>query len=163
MIKIAINDLYEAYHFTDQTAKAALRRLEYFHPNEAKRYRDHRVQIIKYGAPEFTNRGGYLHSYSVWRPLRGPIYDHPLAMCDYRSIAQEDRVPTDIVFPDYLGETYNFYPNATHRFYYLDGQMPDEVCLIKCFDSSTFRDSGIAQCKSKYFRTALDFRSSFSS
>ena len=84
-------------------------------------------------------------------------------MCDYQSIAKEDRVPTDIVFPDYLGETYNFYPNATHRFYYLDGQMPDEVCLIKCFDSSTSRDPCIAQCKSKYFRTASDFRSSFSS
>lgn len=34
--------------FTDQMAKAAHLELEYFHPNNAKRYRDHRVQIIKY-------------------------------------------------------------------------------------------------------------------
>ena len=147
MKKTVINDPYQAHDFTDQTAKAALRRLEYFHPNEAKRYRDHRVQIIKYIGPESIDGMRYSRAYSVWRPLRGPVYDHPLAMCDYRSIAPEDRVPTDIVFPDYLGETYNFYPNAKHRFYYLDGQMPDEACLIKCFDSSTFRDPGIAQCK----------------
>ena len=130
----------------DQTAKAALRRLQYFHPEEAARYRDNRVQIVKY----VTISGPLAKTYwcSVWRPLRGPIYDHPISMCDYRSVNhQTDRVPTDIVFPDYLGETYNFFPNPEHRFYYLDRQMPDEACLIKCSDTKTARDPSIAQCE----------------
>lgn len=84
---------------------------------------------------------------SVWRPLRGPVFDHPLAVCDYRTVPFNDRVPTDIIFPDYLGETYNFWPNPAHRWYYLDGQQADEVLLVKCFDSKTETESSIAQCK----------------
>jgi len=51
------------------------------------------------------------------------------------------------VFPDYLGETYNFWPNPEHRWYFLDGQQPDEVMLIKCFDSNSLEDASIAQCE----------------
>ncbi|KAH8588326.1 hypothetical protein B0O99DRAFT_495670, partial [Bisporella sp. PMI_857] len=40
---------------------------------------------------------------SVWRPLRGPIFDAPLAICDYRSAKYSDQVPTDIIFPELLG------------------------------------------------------------
>lgn len=84
---------------------------------------------------------------SVWKPLRGPVYDSPLSMCDYRTVKNEDQVPTDIIFPDYLGETLNFWPNPDHRFYFIDGQQADEAWMIKCFDSATALEPGIAQCK----------------
>ncbi|KAK7918290.1 hypothetical protein PG985_010164 [Apiospora marii] len=57
----------------------------------------------------------------------------------------DDRVPTDIIFPDYLGETYNFWPNPKHRFYFVDGQRSDEAWMIKCFDSATADNPSIAQ------------------
>lgn len=84
----------------------------------------------------------------MWKPLLGPVCDSPLAVCDYRTVADDDRVPTDIIFPDYLGETYNFWPNSEHRFYYIDQQLPEEAWMIKCFDSATEDDPQIAQCMS---------------
>ncbi|KAK0732131.1 hypothetical protein B0H67DRAFT_679620 [Lasiosphaeris hirsuta] len=66
-------------------------------------------------------------------------------LCDYRTVSDQDRAPTDIIFPDYLGETYNFWPNSGHRFYYVDEQKADEAWLIKCYDSSTMHDPSIAQ------------------
>lgn len=84
---------------------------------------------------------------SVWKPLRGPVYDAPLAVCDYQTLDYEDRVPTDIIFPDYLGETYHIWPNPKHRWYYIDGQQTNEALMIKCHDSKTSDDPSIAQCK----------------
>jgi hypothetical protein len=69
-------------------------------------------------------------------------------MCDYRSVKRSDEVATDIVFPDYLGETFNFYPDPGHRWYYLAEQKSSEALMIKCFDSATKEDPGIAQCTS---------------
>lgn len=83
---------------------------------------------------------------SVWKPLHGPVHSSPLAVCDYRTVKDEDLVPTDIIFPDYLGETYNFFPSAEHRWYYIDGQQADEAWMIKCFDSATTVNPEVAQC-----------------
>lgn len=85
---------------------------------------------------------------SVWKPLRGPVRNSPLAVCDYRTVGVEDRVPTDIIFPDYMGETYDFWPNPRHRFYFLDQQAAHEAWMIKCFDSATTANPDIAQCRS---------------
>lgn len=112
----------------DQTANAAYRRLKYFHPAMAKKHARSRFQIV-----------------NVWRPLRGPVRDSPLAVCDYRSVNKEDCVPTDVIFPDYLGETYHFWPNPNHRFYFIDEQQADEAWMIKCFDSATAENADIAQ------------------
>lgn len=112
----------------DQTTQSALRRLAYFHPEEAARHSDDRVQII-----------------NVWRPLFGPVYDAPLAVCDYRSVNANDAVPTDAVFPDYLGETYNFYPNPEHRWFYIDGQKAEEAWMVKCFDSAALQDPSVSK------------------
>ncbi|OAT10749.1 hypothetical protein BDBG_06552 [Blastomyces gilchristii SLH14081] len=83
---------------------------------------------------------------SFWKPLVGPVEDAPLALCDYRTVAPEDRVPTDIVFPDYLGETYNFWANPKHRWYYMEGQLATEALIFKCFDSEAIINDKVAQC-----------------
>ncbi|KAF4430286.1 hypothetical protein FACUT_8945 [Fusarium acutatum] len=62
-----------------------------------------------------------------------------------KTVRDGDRVPTDIIFPDYLGETYNLWPNSGHRFYFIDGQESDEAWMIKCFDSETNANPEIAQ------------------
>ena len=33
------------------------------------------------------------------------------------------------------GETFNLAPNDKHKFYYAKDMVPDEVMLLKCFDS----------------------------
>ncbi|KAK0766425.1 hypothetical protein N5P37_000148 [Trichoderma harzianum] len=112
----------------DQTINAAYRRLKHFHPEYAQKYAKNRFQIV-----------------NVWKPLRGPVCDSPLAVCDYRTVKDEDRVPTDIIFPDYLGETYNLWPNPNHRFYFIDKQRAEEAWMIKCFDSESMISPEIAQ------------------
>ena len=43
---------------------------------------------------------------NLWRPIRGPLRDAPLAVCDARTVAAEDLVPSDLVYRDRVGETY---------------------------------------------------------
>jgi hypothetical protein len=72
---------------------------------------------------------------NVWRPIRGPIQDSPLAVCDARSVAAGDLVATDLVYPDRLGEIYYVKFNPSHRWFYAPAMRTDEVMLIKCYDS----------------------------
>jgi hypothetical protein len=72
---------------------------------------------------------------NVWRPIRGPIESSPLAVCDARSIAPEDFVPSDLIYPDKVGETYRFTHNRNHRWFYFPQMERNEVILLKCYDS----------------------------
>jgi hypothetical protein len=36
---------------------------------------------------------------NVWRPIRGPVLDSPLALCDARSFTDDDLIASDLVFP----------------------------------------------------------------
>jgi hypothetical protein len=67
---------------------------------------------------------------NVWRPIRGPVQSTPLAVCDSRSIAQNDLVPTDLKHEVYM---VRFSPR--HRWFYFPEMETSEVLLIKGFDS----------------------------
>jgi hypothetical protein len=73
----------------------------------------------------------------VWRPIRGPLQDAPLAVCDAGSVAPGDLVPADLVYRDRVGETYGVKFNPEHRWYYVSDMQPDEALLLKCYDSAT--------------------------
>lgn len=73
---------------------------------------------------------------NVWRPIRGPIQDAPLAVADAQSVDQDDLVATDLVYPDRIGEIYYVKFNPSHRWFYASAMRHDEVMLIKCFDSA---------------------------
>ena len=72
---------------------------------------------------------------NVWRPIRGPLYDAPLAVCDAASLAAGDLVPQDLIYRDRKGEIYGLTYNPAHRWYYAPAMQADEVLLLKCFDS----------------------------
>jgi hypothetical protein len=72
---------------------------------------------------------------NVWRPIRGPIESTPLAVCDAQSIDPADFVPTDLVYPDKVGEVHRFTYNAQHRWSYFPRLERNEVILLKCYDS----------------------------
>ena len=73
---------------------------------------------------------------NVWRPIRGPLRDAPLAVCDARSVAFEDFVPSDLIYPDRVGETYQVTYNPAHRWFYVPEMREDEALLIKTYDSA---------------------------
>jgi hypothetical protein len=73
---------------------------------------------------------------NVWRPIRGPLRDAPLAICDATSVAFADFVPSDLVYRDRTGETYRVRYNPAHRWFYVPEMQTDEAVLIKCYDSA---------------------------
>ena len=73
---------------------------------------------------------------NVWRPIRGPVQDAPLAVADAQSVDGDDLVATDLIYPDRTGEIYYVKYNPSHRWFYASAMRQDEVMLIKCFDSA---------------------------
>jgi hypothetical protein len=106
----------------DQTAKSGVERFRLEYPDEADALLRRRVAIV-----------------NLWRPIKSPVLDAPLAVCDARSVAPQDLVASDLVFPDRRGETYNLVYNPGQRWFYAPEMRGDEVLLLKCFDS---RDDG---------------------
>ena len=86
---------------------------------------------------------------NVSRPIRGPLLDSPLALCDVRSFTDDDLIASDLVYPHVRGETSSVEFNPGHRRYYFSEQQPDEVILIRVHDSA---DDG---------RPRLSFHTSF--
>jgi hypothetical protein len=104
----------------DHTARSGPQRVRDLLGDEAEELLKGRVQII-----------------NLWRPIRGPVRDAPLAVCDAQSVAPGDLVPSDLVYRDRTGETYAVTYNPAHRWFYVPEMQPDEVLLLKCFDSET--------------------------
>ncbi|MBR1125896.1 methyltransferase [Bradyrhizobium lablabi] len=74
---------------------------------------------------------------NLWRPIRGPVFDAPLAIADGRTVAPDDLIASDLIYPNRKGETYSVKYNAGHRWYYVPRMTAEEALLLKCYDSST--------------------------
>ncbi len=73
---------------------------------------------------------------NVWRPIRHPAIDWPLALCDARTVAPGDLVATDIAYKDRVGEIYALTQAPRQRWSYAPAMQLDETLLIKCYDSA---------------------------
>lgn len=83
---------------------------------------------------------------SVWRPLRSPLRDWPLILCDARSVAPDDMVEADFIYPGFQGENTFLYFSPNYKLYFIDQQQRDEIWVFKQFDSqesvATSKDPG---------------------
>jgi len=111
----------------DQTTASAIARVHrHLPPTDAPSLLKRRFQII-----------------NLWRPIKDVALDHPLTLCDFSSVdTKNDLVATDLKYPDRDGETFGVKFNPNHRWKYLKGMSPDEIVLIKCFDS--IQDGSVA-------------------
>lgn len=73
---------------------------------------------------------------NLWRSIRHPVLDAPLALCDARSVDPADLVASDIFYPDRQGEIYQAMHSAAHRWSYFPAMTRDEVLVFKQFDSA---------------------------
>ncbi|KAH8667949.1 hypothetical protein BGZ60DRAFT_487313 [Tricladium varicosporioides] len=101
----------------DQSYRAGPERVKHHLPAEAEELLKHRYQII-----------------NVWRPIK-TIKKDPLAIADARSVKDSELVPIGLIYPDRDGETYSVKYAEGQKWYYGEGLRPEEVLLIKCFDS----------------------------
>jgi len=89
-------------------------------------------------------RGKEVQIINVWRVLKGPNRDHPLALCDYTTVCPEDDIEfNDVIHRNHIGESIRAYYNPHHRWYFLGDQMVDEVVLFRNCDSGC-KDSPVA-------------------
>ncbi|WPB07569.1 uncharacterized protein RHO25_012230 [Cercospora beticola] len=84
---------------------------------------------------------------NIWKPLRGPIKDWPLALCDASSLDQSDIEAMDVVHSATVIETYLVRPNKHQRWYYLSDQTEDEAWVFLQADSGVDKHLGIYTTK----------------
>lgn len=72
---------------------------------------------------------------NVWRPIVHPAVTTPLTVCDGRSLDSADLVPVERRARDRTGELMLVNYNPGQRWFYFPHMRPDEVILIKTFDS----------------------------
>ena len=70
----------------DQTDVSGANRVREHLPEEADELLNGRVQVI-----------------NLWRPIRGPVRDAPLAMCDGQTVAPGDLIASDLIYPSRKG------------------------------------------------------------
>ena len=104
----------------DQTVTSGANRVREHLPDEAEALLNGRVQVI-----------------NLWRPIRGPVRDTPLAMLDGTTVKEGDLVASDLIYPNRSGETYSVTYSPDHRWFYFPDMTPDEAILLKCYDSAT--------------------------
>ena len=75
--------------------------------------------------------------YNVWRPVTRPVETAPLCLCDARTVAPHDLVPTERRAPGRVGEIYQLAYNPAQRWFYFPQMKLDEALLLKVFDSAT--------------------------
>ena len=78
---------------------------------------------------------------NVWKPIRGPVEEMPLAFCDARTLRQQDFVETSLEYADRTGEIYSLRFSPDPRWYYTPALHADEAMLLKCYDS----EQGVAR------------------
>ena len=99
------------------------------------------------GVPEaqrLLEGGARVIQVNVWRPIRGPVQRAPLAVADASSIAKDELVATDQIFPDRVGEIYHLAYGPNQKWYYASRMERDEVLLIAGWDSSDPSESRCA-------------------
>ena len=86
-------------------------------------------------AERLAMSGARIIQVNVWRPIRGPVLRAPLALADASSVRPAELIATDQVFPDRVGEIYHLAHAPLQRWYFTPRMTPDEVLLIKGWDS----------------------------
>jgi hypothetical protein len=104
---------------TDYTALSALRRLRY---------------ELGMNAEEGVSR---FLQVNLWRPIRAPLRDAPLAICDGSSVRLQSLRTVELRYPDRTGEIYYLSHDPMQRWYFASDMTVDEAWLFKNYDSAS--------------------------
>ncbi|PQE09906.1 hypothetical protein CJF31_00003809 [Rutstroemia sp. NJR-2017a BVV2] len=78
-------------------------------------------------------RESFITVHSVWKPLKGPVHDWPLALCDASTVdTTQDLTAMDFVMKeDAAVENIQVYHNEAHEWYYLSDQSIRELLVFR--------------------------------
>lgn len=103
----------------DQSYDGAELRLRWELPDDADELVKRRYQII-----------------NIWRPVSTILKD-PIAVANASTVPDCDLVEADMMENDFLGKQWVVRHNPNHRWHFKYLMTPQDVLLIKCFDSDT--------------------------
>lgn len=72
---------------------------------------------------------------NVWRSIKGPVLDTPLAICDARSVGAGDLEACEIRYQDRSGKIYLVRHSNRHHWYYYSAMDRHEALIFKQYDS----------------------------
>ncbi|KAJ5949545.1 hypothetical protein N7454_001129 [Penicillium verhagenii] len=93
------------------------------------------TELAKSDADLITSRK--FQMINVWKPLRGPLRDWPLALCDISTLNRADLVPIDEVHVEGVLESHSIQYNPSQKWYHLSEQTAEEVLIFCSADSET--------------------------
>jgi hypothetical protein len=111
---------------TDYTPRSALRRLH-----------------EEFGVHAEAEVSRYLQV-NLWRPIRGPVRDAPLAICDGASVAADALRTVELRYPDRKGEICYLVHERGQRWCFASDMAIGEAWLFKNFDSARVLAGGTA-------------------
>jgi hypothetical protein len=79
---------------------------------------------------------------NVWRSIKTPVLDTPLAVCDARTVDAADLIKAEVRYPKRNGEIYLSTYSPRHRWSYFSAMNRDEALVFKQYDSLV---SGVAR------------------
>jgi hypothetical protein len=127
-VQAARTDLGRPVHHahTDYTPRSALERLRYELGPHAEEGLSRYLQV------------------NLWRPIRGPLRDAPLALCDGSSVRPDALRNVELRYPDRAGEIYYLMHESHQRWRFASDMAVEEAWLFKNFDSAPPRPGGLA-------------------
>jgi hypothetical protein len=76
------------------------------------------------------------YTHSLWKPIKGPLNDWPLGLCDARSVDfPRDTVASDVVFDGFVTENLQIMHSSEYKWYYLPDHNTWEALIFKSADS----------------------------
>ena len=77
---------------------------------------------------------GHYAFINVWRPIGAAINSAPLGFIRPSSVAADDWLPLDLIYPDRIGHIMGLVANDRHEWLYLSKMTPDEVAFFNIYD-----------------------------
>ncbi|KAL9078239.1 MAG: hypothetical protein Q9157_002857 [Trypethelium eluteriae] len=85
--------------------------------------------------------------FNFWKPLKGPVNDWPLILCDASTVDEHNDVEVaDLLYPDYTTENSQLYHSIAYKWYYLSNQATDEILVFKQMDTLEGSCPGVPHC-----------------
>ena len=78
---------------------------------------------------------GHYGFINIWRPIRHPINSAPLGFVRPSSVAAEDWLLLDLIYPDRRGHIMGLAANPNHEWIYQSRMTPDEVAFFNIYDN----------------------------
>jgi hypothetical protein len=98
--------------------------------------RSARARLRRELGPDAERRVSRYLQVNLWRPIRGPVRDAPLAICDGASVVPWSLRTVELRYPDRSGEIYYLMHEVGQRWYFASDMTVDEAWLFKNFDSA---------------------------